>query len=70
MKEEGRGGGSELGSVLDLDADPWKILWIWIQQNDTGPLDLDQQHCFKESKGEESTVQTSFPELYAKNIYG
>ena len=34
MKEEGRGGGSELGSDLDLDPDPWKILWIRIRQND------------------------------------
>ena len=35
MKEEGRGGGSELGS--DLDLDPWKILWIRIRQNDADP---------------------------------
>ena len=47
MKEEGRGGGSELGSDLDLDPDPWKILWIRIRQNDTDPLDPDPQHCFK-----------------------
>ena len=26
MKEEGRDGGSELGSDMDLDPDPWKIL--------------------------------------------
>ena len=44
MKEEGRGGVSELGS--DLDPDPWKILLIWIQQNDADPLDPDPQHCF------------------------
>ena len=43
MKEEGRGGGSELGS--DLDLDPWKILWIRIRQNDANPLDPDLQHC-------------------------
>ena len=45
MKEEGRGGGSELGSDLDLDLDPdpdpWKILWIRIWQNDMDPLDPD-----------------------------
>ena len=57
MKEEGRGGGSELGSDLDLDLDldldpdPWKILWIRIRQNYADPLDPDPQHCFKyESK--------------------
>ena len=45
VKEEGRGGGSELGS--DLDLDPWKILWIRIRQNDADPLDPDKdpQHC-------------------------
>ena len=45
MKEEGRGGGSELGSDLDLDPDSWKILWIRIRQNDVDPLDPDPQHC-------------------------
>ena len=47
MKEEGRGGGSELGS--DLDPDPWKILWIRLHQNRTDPLDPDPDpyHCFK-----------------------
>ena len=44
MKEEWRGGGSEIGSDLDLDPDPWKILWIRIWQNDTDPLDPDPQH--------------------------
>ena len=46
MKEEGRGGGSELGSDLDLDPDldPWKILWIQIWQNYADPLDPDPQH--------------------------
>ena len=46
MKEEGSGG--ELGSDLDLDPDPWKILWIRIGQNYTDPLDPDPdpQHCF------------------------
>ena len=45
MKEEGSGG--ELGSDLDLDPDPWKILWIRIRQNDMDPLDPDPdpQHC-------------------------
>ena len=51
MKEEGRGGGSELGSDLDLDPDPdpWKILWIRIQQNDADSLDPDPdpQHWSK-----------------------
>ena len=46
VKEEERGGGSELGSDLDLDLDldldPWKILWI--RQNDAEPLDPDPQH--------------------------
>ena len=46
MKEEGRVGGSELGSDLDLDPDPWKILWIRIRQNDADPLDPDPQHLF------------------------
>ena len=44
VKEEGSGG--ELGSDLDLDPDPWKILWIRIRQNDADPLDPDPQHCF------------------------
>ena len=48
MKEEGRGGGSVLGSNLDLDPDPdsWKIFWIRIRQNDADPLDPDPQHWF------------------------
>ena len=52
VKEEGRGGGSELSSDLDLDPDPdldpWKILWIRIRQNDADPLvpDPDPQHCY------------------------
>ena len=52
MKEEGRAGGSELGSDLDLDLDldpdpdPWKILWIRIRQNDADPLDPDPQHGY------------------------
>ena len=47
VKEEGRGGGSELD--LDLDPDPWKILWIriWIRQNDADLLDPDPQHCYR-----------------------
>ena len=44
MKEERRGGGSELGSDLDLDPDPRKILWI--RQNNTDPSDPDPQNCF------------------------
>ena len=44
MKEERRGGGSELRSDLDLDPDPWKILWIRIQKNDADSLDPDLQH--------------------------
>ena len=36
VKEEGSGG--ELGSDLDLDPDPWKILWI--RQNDADPATL------------------------------
>ena len=46
VKEERRGGGSELGS----DLDPWKILWIRIQQNDADPLDPDPQHCLRPRK--------------------
>ena len=44
---EGKGGGSELGSDLDLDPvpDPWKIFRIRIQQNDVDPSDPDRQHC-------------------------
>ena len=38
----GEGGGSELGS--DLDLDPWKIFWIRIRQDDADPLDPDPQH--------------------------
>ena len=45
MKEEERGGGSELGS--DLDPDPCKILCFRIRQSDADPLDPDLQHCFK-----------------------
>ena len=46
MKEEWRGGRSELCSDLDLDPDPdpWKILWIRIQQNEADPSDPDPQH--------------------------
>ena len=51
MKEEGRGGGSELGSDLDPDPDPWKILWIRIRQNDVDPLDPDPQHLFQHRVG-------------------
>ena len=47
MKEEERGGGSELGS--DLDPDPWKILWIRI--NEADHLDPDPQHRYKVSIG-------------------
>ena len=46
MKEEGRGGGSELGSDLDLDPDPWRILWIRLRQNDADSLDPDPQHWY------------------------
>ena len=42
----GRGGCDELGSDLDPDPDPWKILWIRIRQNDAEPLDLDPPHWF------------------------
>ena len=47
VTEEGRGVGSELGSDLDSDPDPWKILWIRIRnrQNGADPLDPDPQHC-------------------------
>ena len=43
VKEEGSGG--ELGSDLDLDPDPRKIL----RQNDTDPLDPDPQHWFNDT---------------------
>ena len=52
MREEGRGGGTQLGSELgsdqdlDPDPDPWKILWIRSRQNDADPLDPDPQNCF------------------------
>ena len=42
VREDWRGGGSELGSHQDL----WKILWIRIRQNDADPLGPDPQHCF------------------------
>ena len=45
VRQEGRGGGSELGFDLDLDPDPWKILWIRIRQNDADP---NPQHCSDE----------------------
>ena len=61
MKEEGRGGVSELGS--DLDPDPWKILLIWIQQNDVDPLDPDPQHCRRVETGDGSP--TSYPKTLA-----
>ena len=48
MKDEGRGGGSELGSDLDPDPDPWKILWIRIRQNDADPFNPDPQHCLQQ----------------------
>ena len=50
VKEERRGGESELGSDLDLDLDPdpWKILWIRIRQNDADPLDPDPQHWLRQ----------------------
>ena len=48
MKDEGRGGGSEIGSDLDLDPDPWKILWI--RQNYADPLHPDPQHCLGQKK--------------------
>ena len=46
MKEDGRGGGTELGFDLDLDPDPdlLKILCFRIRQNDADPLDPDPQH--------------------------
>ena len=49
VKEEGRSGGSELGSDLDLDPDPKKKLQIPIRQNDADPLDpnMDPQHWFQ-----------------------
>ena len=39
VKEEGRVGGSGLGS--DLDLDKLKILWIRIRQNNANPFDPD-----------------------------
>ena len=43
VKEEGRGGGSELGSDLDLDLDPdpWTILWIRIHGQYYGSGSMD-----------------------------
>ena len=35
VRDGERGGGSELGS--DLDLDPWNILWIRIRQNYADP---------------------------------
>ena len=45
VKEEGRGNGSDLGFDLDLDPDPWKILWIRMMLI-ADPLDPDPQHCY------------------------
>ena len=45
MRDKGGGLRGERGEVRD----PWKILWIWIRQNDADPLDHldpDPQHCF------------------------
>ena len=50
VKEEGSDGGNELGSNLDLDPDPWEILWIRIRLNDSDPLDPDPQLCLKVSR--------------------
>ena len=47
VSEERRYGGSQLGSDLNLDPDPWKMLWIRIRQNDADPLDPDPQHCLR-----------------------
>ena len=47
VKEEGRGGESELGPDLDLDPDLWKILLVRFRQNDADPLDPDPQHCIR-----------------------
>ena len=43
VKEEERGGRSDLGSDLDLDPEPypWKIWWTRIRLIDADPLDLD-----------------------------
>ena len=50
VKEEERGGGSELGSDLDLDPVPWKTLWIRFWQNNADPLDPDPQHWGRKSR--------------------
>ena len=61
MKEEGRGGVSELGSDLNLDPDPdsWKILWIRIWQNYADRLDPDPdlQNCFKQLPTTDKALQ-------------
>ena len=53
VNEEGRGGGSELGSDLDLDPGPdlWKILRIPIRLNYADPLDPDPQHWMRDITG-------------------
>ena len=45
MKEEGRGGGSELGS--DLDLDPAQSSMENIKNMDLAKLDLDPEDCFR-----------------------
>ena len=41
---KGEGRGSGLGSDLNLDLDPWKILWI--RKIDADPVDPDLQHWY------------------------
>ena len=51
MREDGRGGGSEIGSDLDRDPDPSKMLLIRSRQNKADPSELDPQHCCKTPLG-------------------
>ena len=66
VKEERSGG--ELGSDLDLDSDPWKILWIRIRirQNDADPLDPDPQHC---ATAADMLLSHLLPEVPQQPIY-
>ena len=36
---------NKISSKSSMDLDPWKMLWVRIQQIYADPLDMDHQHC-------------------------